>query len=405
MKESYLHFIWRTKSFCQLPLTCLHGEELIVRSPGYYNNHAGPDFLDARIEINGVPLTGKVEIHVKASDWNVHKHQFDKRYEDVILHVVYEADEEAPKGVPLFEMKRHVLAEQLDKMIALGMSEHTIPCGIRFIEVNELIRRNWLERMVIERMQERASSWERRLSELNGDLVQLMHEKVARVFGFGLNGEAFEELARRLPYQIIIRYREDEIVFRELPVLLSGASMSTDKGWNRRTLLVQFKHELQAMSGLEFNSGRVNPRRKHEQRIHLWTIMLLELTQCWKMVLEESDSKMWFEWFRKIQKKGLSSSLMIQLVVNFFVPMQFLLARHYADELRSELGLALLEGMKQEDNAVIRKWRKNGIQLNNASESQAYLNLFNVYCTHKQCLNCAIGAQLLKQHESSKVFF
>jgi len=379
----------------------LHGEELVIRSSGYYNHHAGPDFNGATIELNGKVISGKVEIHVKASDWNAHKHQFDPRYNDVILHVVYEADEEVPPGVPLFEMKKHIIPSQLENMKRLGMSERTIPCGERYHSVDELVRVNWLERMTIERMQERAELWEKRLSELSGDLVQLMHEKVARVFGFGLNGEAFEELARRLPYQIIIRYREDEEVFFELPALLAGVERSSEVWWSKRTLLVKFKHGLESMKAHDFNSGRVNPRRKHEQRIRLWTSMLLELTQSWKMLLEEKEVSNWFTWFNKLEEKGIP----VQLVVNFFVPMQFLLGRHYADESRFELAMSLLEGMKPEDNTVIRRWKQNGMLPKNASETQGYLNLFNVYCTHKQCLNCAIGAQLLKHHESSKVFF
>lgn len=379
----------------------MHGEELVIRSSGYYNHHAGPDFLGASVELDGKLLTGKVEIHVKASDWNAHKHQFDPRYSDVILHVVYEADDEVPPGVPLFEMKKHILPSQLENMKQIIASDRIIPCGERFKKVDEIVRVNWLERMTIERMQERAMLWESRLEELNGDMVQLMHEKVARVFGFGLNGDAFEQLARRLPYQIIIRYREDEEVFFELPALLAGVERSSEVWWSKRTMLVKFKHGLEGMKAHEFNSGRVNPRRKHEQRIRLWAIMLLELTQSWKLLLEEKEVGPWLNWFHKLEEKGLP----IQLVVNFFVPMQFLLGRHYADESRFELAMAFLEGLKPEDNAVVRKWKKHGVLPINASETQGYLNLFNVYCSQKQCLNCAIGAQLLKQHESSKVFF
>jgi deoxycytidylate deaminase len=85
--------------------------------------------------------------------------------------------------------------------------------------------------------------------------------------------------------------------------------------------------------------------------------------------------------------------------------MQFLLARHDEDESRMELGLQLLHYFSAEDNGVMRKWKKLGEEPKNSSESQAFLHLFNVYCSRKQCLNCAVGAQLLKQHESSKVFF
>lgn len=405
MKESYLHFIWKTKSFKNLPLRCVNGEVVVVRNTGVHNFHAGPDFSFAQIELDGVSLSGPVEIHIKASDWLAHKHQFDPRYNEVILHVVYEADQRVPEGVPLLELKNHVWQEQLRHVVKLGLSERAIPCGERFSEVDALVRSHWMERMVIERMQQKASEWDLRLQNLQGDLVQLVHEKVARIFGFGLNGEAFEELARRLPYHIIMRYREDEEVFNQLPVLLAGVPSSVDVSYGKRTLLVQYKHGLKAMEAIQFNSGRVHPRRKHTKRIALWVSVLPQLTMFWKLLLEEKSIENWMNWMKEFQRKSAHSNLLQTLVVNFFAPMQFLLAKHDDDEGRMELGLQLLQYLSAEDNGVVRKWKKLGEAPKNSSESQSFLHLFNVYCSRKQCLNCAIGAQLLKQHESSKVFF
>ena len=405
MKESYLHFIWKTKSFRNLPLRCVNGEVVEVRSTGVHNFHAGPDFSFALIEIDGVIRSGPVELHVRASDWLAHKHQFDPRYNDVILHVVYEADQHVPEGVPILQLKNHIWQEQLQHMISLGLGQQAIPCGDRFSEVKGIVRSHWLERMVIERMQNKAHEWDQRLKELQGDLVQLVHEKVARNFGFGLNGEAFEELARRLPYHIIMRYREDDEVFYQLPALLAGVPKNDEMTYSKRTLLVQYKHGLKAMEVHQFNSGRVHPSRKHAKRIALWVSVLPQLTVFWKLLLEETNVGNWIDWMKEFQRQSVHSSVLHSLVVNFFVPMQFLLARHDENENRMELGLQLLHYFSAEDNGVMRKWKKLGEEPKNSSESQAFLHLFNVYCSRKQCLNCAVGAQLLKQHESSKVFF
>ena len=70
------------------------------------------DFFNASIRIDGQFWFGNVEIHVKASDWYVHRHEEDANYIGVILHVVWEYD------VPVFrkdgseicclELKNHV---------------------------------------------------------------------------------------------------------------------------------------------------------------------------------------------------------------------------------------------------------------------------------------------------------
>jgi hypothetical protein len=46
---------------------------------------------------------------------------------------------------------------------------------------------------------------------------------------------------------------------------------------------------------------------------------------------------------------------------------------------------------------VIKKWKEFGVKPKNAAESQAFLEIFNEFCTNKKCLSCAIGQQLLAE--------
>ena len=59
---------------------------------GILNKNAGPDFNNVKLKINDTTWVGNVEIHIKSSDWLVHKHELDSAYENVILHIVYEDD-------------------------------------------------------------------------------------------------------------------------------------------------------------------------------------------------------------------------------------------------------------------------------------------------------------------------
>ena len=78
--------------------TLLNGVSLRVLSPGRWNRMTGPDFRNAKLELNGTVLRGDVEVHGKTSDWIAHGHGGDPAYDNVILHVV-RRDDTSPGNV------------------------------------------------------------------------------------------------------------------------------------------------------------------------------------------------------------------------------------------------------------------------------------------------------------------
>ena len=68
------------------------GRPVEVIDPGLPNMNAGPDFFNAKLKIDGTLWVGNVEVHTQASDWLLHRHDRDKAYDTVILHVVGESN-------------------------------------------------------------------------------------------------------------------------------------------------------------------------------------------------------------------------------------------------------------------------------------------------------------------------
>jgi hypothetical protein len=92
LTESFLHYVWQLQYFRKDDLKTSSGDPVQVCHPGNRNSDAGPDFSNARVKIGELEWRGSVEIHIKASGWNDHKHSADEAYENVILHVVWEND-------------------------------------------------------------------------------------------------------------------------------------------------------------------------------------------------------------------------------------------------------------------------------------------------------------------------
>lgn len=70
--------------------TCTNGQVIQIISPGTVNVHEGPDYQHMAVLADGVVTVGAGEFHVRSSSWAQHDHARDRRYDEVILHVVLE---------------------------------------------------------------------------------------------------------------------------------------------------------------------------------------------------------------------------------------------------------------------------------------------------------------------------
>ena len=125
LNESELSWIWAGQRYPDGALALVDGRALRVVSPGRPGGGAGPDFLDAVLEIAGRRVTGDVELHVRSSGFRAHGHDGDRAYDGVALHVVFRADDgastrlssgdEAPVAAfaPWFDQRREELQRWL----------------------------------------------------------------------------------------------------------------------------------------------------------------------------------------------------------------------------------------------------------------------------------------------------
>ena len=90
--EQLLHYVWKHKIFPLSLLQTTSGRPVEVIDPGLPTMNAGPDFFNAKLKIDGTLWVGNVEVHTQASDWLLHRHDRDKAYDTVILHVVGESN-------------------------------------------------------------------------------------------------------------------------------------------------------------------------------------------------------------------------------------------------------------------------------------------------------------------------
>ena len=87
--EKLLQKIWFRGDFDRSRATTLDGRRVRIQHGGRWNLLGGPDFKGARLRIGEeMEMTGDVELHLHAGDWQTHGHASDAAYDGVVLHVV-----------------------------------------------------------------------------------------------------------------------------------------------------------------------------------------------------------------------------------------------------------------------------------------------------------------------------
>lgn len=69
------------------------GRPFVIEDFGRWNRESGPDFVDARVRIDGGERRGDIELDLDARDWERHGHAVNPAFRETVLHVFLQAPE------------------------------------------------------------------------------------------------------------------------------------------------------------------------------------------------------------------------------------------------------------------------------------------------------------------------
>lgn len=420
MQERLLHTIWQYSLYNPAGLTTTDGEPLTVIHPGRYNTDAGPDFLEAKIKVGDTTLAGHVEIHVRSSDWAKHGHQHDKAYKNVILHLVYEHDAEGvPENTPVLCIAPYVTQELLKKYEYLIFSDKPLPCAKQLPDVKDIVKYSWLTRLLAERWEEKLGAWKELLDESAGDWSSLLYWRLAANFGFKVNAEPFLALARSLPLNILAKHRNNKLQVEALLFGQAGMLEQPVKDVYPNALRTEYaflkkKYKLTPIPLESWKFMRLRPANFPTIRIAQFATLVHNSVHLFSKIIKKSSvgeilplfdvqaDEYWNTHYRfdepsdKERKKKLGKSSVQNIIINTVAPIKFLYAGQQSTTLQQEEALKLLDELPAEKNRITDIWVDNNWPPENASQSQAQIQLYNNYCSKKRCLDCAIGLSIVK---------
>ncbi|THH40281.1 DUF2851 family protein [Neolewinella litorea] len=428
MREDFLHYLWRLARFELRDLRTTEGQPLTIQQFGIHNIHAGPDFDDARIQLDGLHWAGKVEMHLRSSEWYDHGHHEDPAYDGVILHVVLEEDRPVYRRdgsrIPCLELRHRIPAGARNRYWRLLHNEYWVPCQTQLSAVPEPVRTLWLQRVLAERLIRRSERFAQRLEATGRDWEAAFYHAVARVMGGKVNGEAMEMLAGSLPLRILQKHKHSLL---QLEALLFGQSGLLPEpapeeapyvGQLRREYqLLRTKYQLTPLPATAWRFLRMRPNNFPTVRIAQLACLYHRSGQLFGKALAAADerelenmfcvslSNYWREHFRfgatADRRTGrLGAAAVRSLLINAVAPAYFTYARLRTDDRYHDRALALLEALPPENNAVITRWNRLGWPARSAAETQALLELKSSYCEATRCTTCAVGCAILNRPEA-----
>jgi hypothetical protein len=397
------------------------GENVQIITSGEHNTDAGPDFLNAKIRIGETLWAGNVEIHLKSSDWNLHNHQSDKAYDNIILHVVFEHDHTINRAdgssIPCLEIKNHFDPGLYNTYQTLMQSVSRIPCGHHLPGVEKIIISNWLHRLMIERMEEKVQSILSALEENHHNWEETFYQFLAQAFGAKVNSAPFRILARLLPVKILAKHKNNLF---QLEALLFGMAGFLDEKFSddypnqlkKEFTFLRKKLALQPLKKHLWKFLRLRPANFPTIRLAQFATLIYKSSHLFSKILETEDVKSiaaffdveasayWVDHYRfdktsGKRKKTFGSTATDLLLINTIAPFLFVYGKLRGEEIFITRSIGLLENISAEKNNIINGWQELGITANSAFETQALLQLRNNYCKNYRCLDCAIGHKVL----------
>lgn len=419
--EELLHYIWKYRLFPTTSLQSDKQDAIEIIDVGLLNRDAGPDFFNAKIKINNTVWVGNIEIHVQSSDWYRHHHDLDRVYDSTILHVVGEVDKSVYRtnGEEIPQLALPVSPDIVKRYSELKKAEYQPQCFSIISNLDKMTVSSWLSSLQVERLELKYS----RIAELF-ERDKFMWKDIffitlARNFGFGLNGETFERWAKRLPFRALDKHRDNLFQVESILFGLSGLLVYDESDSYVNSLLVEFnylkaKFQLNCLD-LPWKLSKVRPSSFPHARIaqlaffyHENADFVSRLVQVSTVgeiykLLDFKTSDYWnanFTFGKEIKANSVSKSMTKKtkdlIIINTVVPFLYAYAKHLGDELLMERVFNLLAMLKPENNYITRLWESAGVTVDNASDSQALIQLQKEYCDKRKCIYCRFGYQYLK---------
>jgi len=283
--------------------------------------------------------------------------------------------------------------------------------------VDRFIINSWLDRMAIERLEEKALEIESQLHFNHNNWEQTFYEFLARNFGFKVNSLPFDLLAKSLPLNILGKHKNhifqlESLLFGQAGFLNKAFKDAYPRDLTKEYNFLRNKYNLVPLDSHLWKFMRMRPSNFPTIRIAQFASLICQSSHLFSRLMEieslkkiaelfdASVSDYWKDHFNfdkssSPRKKTLGKSAIQLILINTLIPFLFVYGRNRNELVLIERSVKFLEQLPGETNGIIRRWEALGLSTRTALNTQALMQLKSSYCNRKKCLHCSIGSRLL----------
>jgi len=416
MNEKLFQYIWQFRHFNFNELATVDNEPLQIIHPGILNTNQGPDFLNAKIKIGNTIWAGSIELHLLSSDWKNHKHGDDKNYNNVILHVVWQDDIDLKLAFPTLELQSKVSKLLLTKYNELMNTNSFIACQNNIRQVEPIIWNSWKDRLLAERLHDKAKRIFEYIQINNTHWEEAFWWLLARNFGIKVNSDAFEKIARAIPINILAKHKNqihqtEALLFGQAGLLENNFTEAYPKMLQKEYLFYKNKYQLTPIQ-LPIHFLRMRPSNFPTIRLAQLAMLIHNSNHLFGQIRESNSLKeiksllnvtandYWHYHYMldepsAFKEKNLGMQMINNILINTIVPILFAYGQYHKEQQYKDKALLWMEEIAAEKNEITKGFTTLNIENNNALDSQALIQLKNMYCNQKRCLECSVGNKLM----------
>ncbi|GAB5409777.1 MAG: hypothetical protein BalsKO_21420 [Balneolaceae bacterium] len=372
--EDILQWIWKNLLFDTANLLTTCGKSITIFDPGTINVSDGPDFLNAKLMIDGLIWHGAVEIHLTSSGWRQHRHHLDKAYNKVVLHVVVE---DFPKSVftknreelPTLNLLPH-LPKHLSDFISEFDQSEKLPCSnnVRFISEEAFLAQ--IDKAHKEYLEKKGNDF---LSFYSPELVPSKAWKYALVLsifdGFGIthNRKSMQEVGA---WFLECAEKSKKPLLKDILEFAGFGTRSTHLLW---------KHK------------GVFPANHPKKRINQALKMALKVLDTpFEDFLKPNCTQLWHNWVIDSKLNGVGRLNILYGTV--YIPALYMLGNLFASTKISQISADAWNQYRVPiPKYVLKEFETlKGINRNKFSKKLGSVHQLNAYCHSRQCHKCFV---------------